>query len=148
MNNVYRQKVELLLRILPFVTDEDCFAIHGGTAINLFVKNLYRLSVDIDVTYIPIEGRNTSLEHINEALLRIAERVRHRFPNVRVIPRLDICKITCESHGCQVKDAEPPEVEDFEPEQADGRSEQTQKNIRDGLEVSRTAGAVPDRSKL
>ncbi len=103
MDNVYRQKVELLLRILPFVTDEDCFAIHGGTAINLFVKNLYRLSVDIDVTYIPIEGRNTSLEHINEALLRIAERVRHRFPNVRVIPRLDICKITCESHGCQVK---------------------------------------------
>lgn len=103
MNNIYRQKVELLLRILPFVTDEECFAIHGGTAINLFMKNLYRLSVDIDVTYIPVEDRNTSIERINKALVRIADRVKRRFPDVRVIPRLDICKITCESRGSQVK---------------------------------------------
>lgn len=103
MNDIYRRKVELLLRILPFVTDEECFAIHGGTAINLFVKNLYRLSVDIDVTYIPIEDRNTSIDHINEALVRIANRVKRQFRDVRVIPRLDICKITCESRGCQVK---------------------------------------------
>lgn len=103
MNDIYQQKVELLLRILPFVTDEECFAIHGGTAINLFVKNLYRLSVDIDVTYIPIEDRNTSIQRINETLVRISDRVKRRFPDVRVIPRLDICKITCESQGCQVK---------------------------------------------
>lgn len=103
MNNIYRQKVELLLKILPFVTDEDCFAIHGGTAINLFVKNLHRLSVDIDVTYIPVEDRNTSFERINEALERIADRINRTFRDVRVIPRLDICKITCESQGCQVK---------------------------------------------
>lgn len=103
MNNIYRQKVELLLKILPFVTDEDCFAIHGGTAINLFVKNLHRLSVDIDVTYIPVEDRNTSFERINEALERIADRLKRTFRDVRVIPRLDICKITCESQGCQVK---------------------------------------------
>lgn len=103
MNNIYRQKVELLLRILPFVTDEECFAIHGGTAINLFVKDLYRLSVDIDVTYIPIEDRNTSLLRINEALERISDRAKRTFRDVRVIPRLDISKITCESRGCQVK---------------------------------------------
>ena len=103
MNNIYRQKVELLLRILPFVTDEECFAIHGGTAINLFVKDLYRLSVDIDVTYIPIEDRNTSLLRINETLERISDRVKRTFRDVRVIPRLDISKITCESRGCQVK---------------------------------------------
>ena len=103
MNNIYRQKVELLLRILPFVTDEECFAIHGGTAINLFVKDLYRLSVDIDVTYIPIEDRNTSLLRINEALERISDRVKRTFRDVRVITRLDISKITCESWGCQVK---------------------------------------------
>lgn len=103
MNNIYRHKVELLLRILPFVTDEECFAIHGGTAINLFVKNLYRLSVDIDVTYIPVEDRNTSIQRINETLVRISDRVKRRFSDVRVTPRLDICKITCESRGCQVK---------------------------------------------
>lgn len=103
MNDMYRKKVELLLRILPFVTDEECFAIHGGTAINLFVKNLNRLSVDIDVTYIPLENRTSSLNHINEALMRIADRVRRSFRDVRIIPRLDICKITCERHSCQVK---------------------------------------------
>lgn len=103
MNNIYRQKVELILRILPFVTDEECFAIHGGTAINLFVKDLYRLSVDIDVTYIPIEDRNTSLQRINEALERISDRVKRTFRDLRIIPRLDISKITCENRGCQVK---------------------------------------------
>ncbi len=103
MNDVYRKKVELLLRILPFVTDEECFAVHGGTAINLFVKNLNRLSVDIDVTYIPLEDRTSSLNHINEALMRIADRTRRSFRDIRIIPRLDICKITCERQGCQVK---------------------------------------------
>ena len=103
MNSIYKQKVALLLRILPFVTDEECFAIHGGTAINLFVKNLYRLSVDIDVTYIPIEDRKTSLLHINEALERISNRINRTFHDVRVISRFDISKITCESRGCQVK---------------------------------------------
>ncbi len=103
MNDIYRQKVGLLLKILPFVTDEECFAIHGGTAINLFVKDLCRLSVDIDMTYIPVEDRNTSLMKINEALERIADRVGRLFRDVRVIQRLDIGKITCESRGCQVK---------------------------------------------
>lgn len=103
MKEIYKKKVELLLRILPFVTDEECFAVHGGTAINLFVNNLNRLSVDIDLTYIPLEDRETSLARINEALMRIANRVKTTFRNIRIIPRLDICKITCESYGCQVK---------------------------------------------
>lgn len=103
MNDVYRKKVELLLRILPFVTDEECFAVHGGTAINLFVKNLNRLSIDIDVTYIPLEDRTTSLTHINKSLMRIADKALRSFHDIRIIPRLDICKITCERQGCQVK---------------------------------------------
>lgn len=103
MNEVYRKKVELLLRVLPFVTDEECFAVHGGTAINLFIKNLNRLSVDIDLTYIPLKDRATSLNQINEALMRIADKTRRSFRDIRIIPRLDICKITCERQGCQVK---------------------------------------------
>lgn len=103
MNSVYQQKVELLLKILPFITDEKNFAIHGGTAINLFVKDLYRLSVDIDLTYIPLENRNTSLKNINDTLLRIGDRISRQLKGVRVIPRLDISKITCEYRGCQVK---------------------------------------------
>ena len=103
MNNVYKEKVHLLLRILPIVMSEECFAIHGGTAINLFVENLLRLSVDIDLTYIPLEDRAASLTHINEALKRIAEKVKKQIKGANVIPRFDICKLTCEWRGCQVK---------------------------------------------
>ena len=54
---VYSQKVELLLRLIPIVVEEGVFAIHGGTAINLFLKDLPRYSVDIDLTYIPLSDR-------------------------------------------------------------------------------------------
>jgi predicted nucleotidyltransferase component of viral defense system len=49
-SEVYRKQVELLIRILPFIAEEDCFALKGGTAINLFIRNMPRLSVDIDLT--------------------------------------------------------------------------------------------------
>ena len=66
MNNnintqVYAQKVELLLRLMPIVMEEGVFAVHGGTAINLFLKDLPRYSVDIDLTYIPLDDRAESL---------------------------------------------------------------------------------------
>ncbi|MCF0185638.1 MAG: nucleotidyl transferase AbiEii/AbiGii toxin family protein, partial [Bacteroidaceae bacterium] len=103
MNNIYKDKVELLLRIMPLVMEEECFAVHGGTAINLFVKDLPRLSVDIDLTYISLEDRNTSLQNINDALMRIAARVKQSLKGVNIIPRLDISKLTCEYHGRQIK---------------------------------------------
>lgn len=103
MNNVYKDKVRLLLKILPIVMEEECFAVHGGTAINLFFTDLLRLSVDIDLTYIPLEDRTSSISHINDALMRISSRIKKLLKGVRVIPRLDICKLTCEEHGCQVK---------------------------------------------
>lgn len=53
MNKEYAEKVEVLLRLLPIVMDEKVFAVHGGSAINLFVRDLPRYSVDIDLTYIP-----------------------------------------------------------------------------------------------
>ncbi len=46
INPEYKERVRLLLRIIPIVSDEECFAIHGGTAINLFIQNLPRYSVD------------------------------------------------------------------------------------------------------
>ena len=44
----YRRQVALLVRTLPFIAEEPCFALKGGTAINLFIRDLPRLSVDID----------------------------------------------------------------------------------------------------
>lgn len=53
----YKDQVALLLEVLPLVANEKCFAMHGGTAINLFVRDMPRVSVDIDLTYTPIEDR-------------------------------------------------------------------------------------------
>jgi len=46
---IYRRQVALLIRILPLISPEDCFALKGGTAINLFIRDMPRLSVDIDL---------------------------------------------------------------------------------------------------
>ena len=71
----YRRQVALLVRVLPFVAEENCFALKGGTAINLFIRNLPRLSVDIDLAYLPVADRAESLRDIETALCRIQERV-------------------------------------------------------------------------
>lgn len=72
----YRKQVELLIRTLPHVAEEECFALKGGTAINLFVRDMPRLSVDIDLTWLPAGERNESLSGIEAALNRIAEGIR------------------------------------------------------------------------
>ncbi len=61
MNEAYRKQVALLIRVMPLVFRIKDFAVHGGTAINLFHRNLNRYSVDIDITYIPLADRDTSL---------------------------------------------------------------------------------------
>lgn len=71
----YENQVRLLVTVLPFVAQESCFALKGGTAINLFVRNAPRLSVDIDLTYLPLEPRDTALPNARVALSRIAQNV-------------------------------------------------------------------------
>lgn len=68
MNEAYKKQAELMLSVLPEVAKEQCFAMHGGTAINLFVRDMPRLSVDIDLTYVEIDSREVALLAINEGL--------------------------------------------------------------------------------
>lgn len=82
--DTYRQQVALLIRTLPFVAQEKIFALKGGTAINLFVRDLPRLSVDIDLTYLPVEDRAASLAAIDAAMLRIKERIEKGIKGSRV----------------------------------------------------------------
>lgn len=51
MNQAYIDTVRLLLAVAPLVFESTRFAMKGGTALNLFVHNLPRLSVDIDVVF-------------------------------------------------------------------------------------------------
>ena len=82
----YRRQVALLVRTLPFVAEEKCFALKGGTAINLFVRDLPRLSVDIDLTYLPVASREESLADIDAGLRRIAGRIEASLAAARVQP--------------------------------------------------------------
>ncbi|MFV1977105.1 MAG: nucleotidyl transferase AbiEii/AbiGii toxin family protein, partial [Candidatus Scalindua sp.] len=79
-----RRQVDLLVRTLPYVAEEECFALKGGTAINLFVRDLPRLSVDIDLTYLPIADRDQSLAEIDNALRRICTRVKSVMKGITV----------------------------------------------------------------
>lgn len=66
-------QVDLLVRAIPVIADEPDFALKGGTAINLFYRDMPRLSVDIDLTYVPIDDRATALANIDSAFDRIVK---------------------------------------------------------------------------
>lgn len=93
MKTVYKKQVQLLLSILPEVKKESCFALYGGTAINLFIRNMPRLSVDIDLNYIFTEDRKTSLENINQALSNIKKNVKKVIPNINIQNKVESGKL-------------------------------------------------------
>lgn len=72
--NEYTAQVDLLVRAIPIVAEEEQFALKGGTAINLFYRNLPRLSVDIDLVYVPLDERQTALANIDVAMDRMVAR--------------------------------------------------------------------------
>ena len=61
-NSPYFKQAQLMLRVIPHVAAETCFALKGGTAINLFLRDMPRLSVDIDLTYLPLEPRPLAVQ--------------------------------------------------------------------------------------
>ena len=78
----YFKQVSLLIRMLPVVATETVFALKGGTAINLFVRDFPRLSVDIDLAYLPLEPRDEALVNVRAALQRITDRINTQ-PDIR-----------------------------------------------------------------
>ena len=103
MRDKYKKQVALLIRIMPSVYRIKEFAVHGGTAINLFHKNLPRYSVDIDLTYIPIQDRTTSLCTINERLLEVKRNVERTIPGIVVVPKPNVWKLLCTLGDATVK---------------------------------------------
>jgi hypothetical protein len=82
--DAYRAQIDLLIRCLPAVAQVPEFALKGGTAINLFHQDMPRLSVDIDLTFLPISDRDSALEEIRSRLLTIAEEIRRTIPRVQI----------------------------------------------------------------
>ena len=99
----YKRQVQLLLAVMPEVVKEDCFALHGGTAINLFIRNMPRLSVDIDLTYLVLEDYETSRTNINAALQRIMGNIKKVLPDVKITYEEKNSKLYINSKGVLVK---------------------------------------------
>ncbi|WP_276946599.1 nucleotidyl transferase AbiEii/AbiGii toxin family protein [Haematobacter massiliensis] len=81
MNQIYLDTARLLTRVAPLVFVDDTFALKGGTAINLFVRDMPRLSVDLDLVFpdhrLP---RGEALARINDAIRQSVERLnKHGF---------------------------------------------------------------------
>ena len=82
--SIYYRQVQLLVSVLPMIAAERCFALKGGTALNLFVRDLPRLSVDIDLAYLPLEDRATTLTNMRAAFQRIEAALMAAMPGVSV----------------------------------------------------------------
>ncbi len=103
----YRKQVELLLHVLPYVAEVECFALKGGTAINLFHDILPRLSVDIDLTYTPMEDRKPAMAGITAGLDRIKQALARSGGAIEstIVPQSDgqESKLLCRSTDVQIK---------------------------------------------
>lgn len=84
MNPIYLESARLLTRVAPLVLVDDTFALKGGTAINLFLRDMPRLSVDLDLLFpdytVP---REQALARINEALRESASRLQKQGFQIR-----------------------------------------------------------------
>jgi hypothetical protein len=108
VDEAYRKQAALVVKIVPFVAADPSFALKGGTAINLFLRDMPRLSVDLDLTYVPVADRAASLKGIDAAMRRIAKGVHRGIPGARVntsAPKgeKDITKLIVRADDAQIK---------------------------------------------
>lgn len=79
MDKFYVDTVRLLLATLPEVFAFPKFALKGGTALNLFVQKMPRLSVDIDVVFTDhLKPRAEALKEIAAGLVEAQQRLKAR----------------------------------------------------------------------
>lgn len=98
----YFRQVQLLVKVIPLVAKQPCFALKGGTAINLFYRDLPRLSVDIDLTYIPSQSWPESQRGIQDGLEAIARDVQKAGMDAR-IQNGESGKLFVRNNGAEIK---------------------------------------------
>jgi len=106
-SSIYYKQVQLLMQVLPFVAKQACFALKGGTAINLFVREFPRLSVDIDLVYLPMKARDEALDEICEALDVISADLKTAFKDAEITEayksKRDSLRLIVARNGVQIK---------------------------------------------
>lgn len=106
MNQTYLDTARLLTQVAPFVLTDGTFALKGGTAINLFIRDMPRLSIDLDLVF-PDHSlpRDEALTRINETIRQSAERLKARGFQTHVIATADAgeTKLLVRRAGIEVK---------------------------------------------
>ncbi len=106
VSEVYKRQVALLIHVLPLVAEQKCFALKGGTAINLFIRDMPRLSVDIDLTYLPVESRPQSLAAIDKSMKAISAAIAETVQGAQIANSLTEDAITTlyvKTYDAQIK---------------------------------------------
>lgn len=107
MREKYLKQVDTLIEILPIALADKRMALKGGTAINLFHRDLPRLSLDIDLCYLPLEDRVTTFAHIHQILLTIKEQLEDSL-GAKVTSNFELdggkeAKLRVELNGTEIK---------------------------------------------
>jgi len=106
MNPTYLATAQLLTDIAPTVFESGVFALKGGTAINLFLRDMPRLSVDLDLVFLDHRlARAEALAAINEALRAARGRLAKRGFKVKAVSAADMgeTKLLVQHGGLTVK---------------------------------------------
>ncbi|KQX23158.1 nucleotidyl transferase AbiEii/AbiGii toxin family protein [Variovorax sp. Root434] len=106
MNDIYLKTARLLTQVAPFVFADETFALKGGTAINLFVRDMPRLSVDLDLV-LPDHtlSRDAALDKIKASLGRASDALRAKGFQTRLsgVPAADETKLFVRRDDAEVK---------------------------------------------
>ncbi len=94
MKGHFEDQVKLMLDCLTQIFPSNVFALKGGTAINFFFRNMPRLSVDIDLTYLPLDDRQSSINNIEKELKVIAGNIERNIKDSKVILKADKYQMT------------------------------------------------------
>ena len=106
MNRTYLETARLLTQVAPLILSDDTFALKGGTAINLFVRDMPRLSVDLDLVFPDHRPtREQALDRINAAIREAANRLNSRGFQTYAVAAADAgeTKLLVRRGGAEVK---------------------------------------------
>lgn len=106
MNQLYLDTARLLTQVAPLVFADNTFALKGGTAINLFIRDMPRLSIDLDLVFPDYSlPRVEALARINEAIRQSTERLQARGFQTHTLAAPDVgeTKLLVRRAGVEVK---------------------------------------------
>lgn len=106
MNDTYLATARLLCQVAPVVMADNVFALKGGTAINLFLRDMPRLSVDLDLVFPDHRpDRTEALATINESLRAAKVRLTHLGFDVDAVSARDMgeTKLLVRREGILIK---------------------------------------------